>query len=287
MRIAIGIATVGRPDVLLKVVDRLSHQTRKPDLTVVCSVSPADVANVADSKVHPEVIFSPRGLCVQRNHILDCIDGRADVVIFFDDDFVPADDYLEEVAKAFSSDEALVGLTGDLAADGINIGSIDFDDAVAELSELGHNPGKLRPRKALYGCNMAIRLSAAKGMRFDENLPQYAWLEDIDFTFQLGRRGRLASGPMITGIHLGHRGARQPGKKLGYSQIANVAYLYRKGTMQPGLGVRLVIQNFASNLAKSIVQDPDIDRRGRLTGNLIALGDLGRGKIDPGRISQW
>lgn len=287
MRIAIGIATVGRPDVLLKVVDRLSHQTRKPDLTVVCSVSLADVANVADSKVHPEVVFSPRGLCVQRNRILDCIDGRADVVIFFDDDFVPADDYLEEVAKALASDEALVGLTGDLAADGINIGSIDFDDAVAALSKLGHNPGKLRPRKALYGCNMAIRLSAAKGMRFDENLPQYAWLEDIDFTYQLGRRGKLASGPMITGIHLGHRGARQPGKKLGYSQIANVAYLYRKGTMQPGLGVRLVIQNFASNLAKSFVHDPDIDRRGRLIGNLIALGDLGRGKIDPGRISQW
>ena len=287
MRIGIGIATIGRPDVLKKVVDHLSHQSRKPDLTVVCSVSPADVANVAASKIHPEVIFSPKGLCVQRNRILDCIAGRADVVIFFDDDFVPADDYLEQVEEAFSSDASLVGLTGDLAADGINIGSIDFEDAVAELSELVPRPGNLRPRKALYGCNMAIRLSAAEGMRFDENLPQYAWLEDIDFTYQLGRRGNLASGPMITGIHLGHRGARQPGKKLGYSQIANVAYLYRKGTMQPALGVRLVIQNLASNLAKSVLHDPDIDRRGRLTGNLIALGDLGRGKIDPGRISQW
>lgn len=287
MRIGIGIATIGRPDVLKDVVDHLFHQTRKPDLTVICSVSPADVANVAESKMHPEVIFSPRGLCVQRNRILDCIAGRADVVIFFDDDFVPADDYLEQVEKAFSSDASLVGLTGDLAADGINIGSIDFEDAVAELSEFVPRPGHLRPRKALYGCNMAIRLSAAEGMRFDENLPQYAWLEDIDFTYQLGRRGNLASGPMITGIHLGHRGARQPGKKLGYSQIANVAYLYRKGTMQPALGVRLVFQNVVSNLAKSVLHDPDIDRRGRLAGNLIALGDLGRGKIDPGRISQW
>ena len=287
MRIAIGIASIGRPKILGEVIDHLWHQTRKPDLTVVCSVSPDDVGSIADSRVQPEIIFSPRGSCIQRNYILDHIDGRADVVIFFDDDFVPANDYLEQVELILSTDATLVGLTGDLVADGINVGSIDFDDAVAELAGLSSQSGTLNARKALYGCNMAIRLTAADGLRFDENLPQYAWLEDIDFTYQLGRRGRLASGPMITGIHLGHRGARQPGKKLGYSQIANVAYLYRKGTMQPGLGIRLIFQNLLSNIAKSLTKDPDIDRRGRLKGNLLALGDIIRGKIDPGRISQW
>jgi hypothetical protein len=36
----------------------------------------------------------PRGLCRQRNRALELLAGRCDVVIFFDDDFVPSPDYL-------------------------------------------------------------------------------------------------------------------------------------------------------------------------------------------------
>ena len=53
---------------------------------------------------------------------------------------------------------------------------------------------------------MAIRMSAAQGMRFDENLPLYGWQEDIDFTRRLGRHGRQVSTGAVTGVHLGGHG---------------------------------------------------------------------------------
>jgi hypothetical protein len=133
---------------------------------------------------------------------------------------------------------------------------------------------------------MAIRLKAAAGLLFDEALPLYGWQEDVDFTSQLALRGRLVSGQQLTGIHLGSRAARSPGKRLGYSQVANLVYMWRKGTMQRSLGPRLLFQNLASNALRSLRPEPHIDRRGRLWGNLLAIGDLMVGRIDPRRVER-
>jgi hypothetical protein len=85
-------------------------------------------------------------------------------------------------------------------------------------------------------------------------------------------------------VHLGTKGGRTSGKRVGYSQIANIVYLRRKGTMQPGLGEQLIRQNLVSNVIRSFRPEAHIDRRGRLLGNLIAIKDLITGRIDPRRI---
>jgi hypothetical protein len=46
----------------------------------------------------------------------------------------------------------------------------------------------------------------------------------------------------------------------------------------------MLFQNIASNAVRSLWSEPDIDRRGRLVGNLVAFADLLRGQIDPQRI---
>lgn len=288
MRIVVAIASLGRAETLKKVVDRLGDQTRQPDDLILSVTGSQDVVGLEYMRLMPHVIFAPKGLCIQRNAVLNIISGKADVVVFFDDDFVPANDYLEQVEKIFEESPDIVGITGDLVDDGIHGEPIGFDDAVRRLDVVKARPETdERRRLSLYGCNMAMRLEAAEGMRFDEKLPFYAWQEDVDFTFRLGQHGLMISGPQVTGIHMGVRGARQPGKKLGYSQIANIVYLSRKRTMPPGLGPRLVLQNFASNLVRSIWPEQGIDRRGRLWGNLIAFGDWARGRIDPMRITKF
>src|SRR5690606_25023936 len=75
-----------------------------------------------------------------------------------------------------------------------------------------------------YGCNMAIRMAPVRehDIRFDENLPFYAWLEDVDFSRQLVPFGRIVRADQLRGVHLGTKKAgRSPGKRLGYSQVAN------------------------------------------------------------------
>lgn len=285
--IYVVVASVGRAQLTRETIDLLARQTRQPDHVIVVSVSAKDVEGVADSAVEPEVIFTGRGLCRQRNAALDLISDRADIVTFFDDDFVAAPDYLEQVERLFASDPNIVGITGDLLADGINNSGYSVKQALAivEARPVDFEPA-LRKRLALYGCNMSIRLSAATDLRFDEALPLYGWQEDIDFTYQVGQRGRLVSTHAVTGVHMGVKGGRTSGKKVGYSQIANVIYLKRKGTMQPGLGERLMFANLTSNLVRSLWSEPHVDRRGRLWGNALAIADLFRGRLDPRKIER-
>jgi GT2 family glycosyltransferase len=285
MRIHAVIATTGRKDIVKRVVSRLGEQSRPPDGVLVVGASPDDVAGLEGSFEKLEVLTARRGLCRQRNAALDHLGNSTDVVAFFDDDFVPADDFLANLEALLSAQPDVVGATGVLVADGAQTQPIGFDDAVRQLD---CSSDRLTPRESdclsLYGCNMAIRLSAATGLRFDEKLPLYGWQEDVDFTHQLSWRGRLVKTSKLTGVHMGARSGKTSGKRLGYSQIANVVYLWRKGTMCPWLGERLLFQNIASNAVRSLWPERDIDRRGRLLGNLIALRDLASGKIDPERI---
>ena len=156
-------------------VTRLASQTRRPDRVIVSAVSEADVAGLAAATGDPlEIIFADRGLPKQRNAGLRHLAGAVDIVVFFDDDFVPADDYLEVLERQFENRDNLVGATAVLLADGIKSSGIGFDDAVAIIN--AHQPsGVIYERKlpALYGCNLCIRLNAADGIWFDEALPLY------------------------------------------------------------------------------------------------------------------
>ncbi|MDE1917938.1 MAG: glycosyltransferase [Sphingomonadales bacterium] len=285
MRIHVIFATTGRAAVLGKVVKRLAGQTRQPDGIVVVGTCPADVAGVEGAAPNLQIIIAPKGLCMQRNAALAVLAGKSDVVVFFDDDFVPAHDFLEQVEREMSANPELVGLTGLLVCDGAQTGALDFEQAVHRLDVLQEQPPAHSARTAwLYGCNMAIRLSANPQLRFDETLPLYGWQEDVDFSTRLGRHGMLYRTHRLTGIHLGVRGGRTSGLRLGYSQIANVIYLRRKGTIRLLHGWRILTCNVAANLLHSLRPEPHIDRRGRLMGNWLALRDLTRGKIDPRRI---
>jgi glycosyltransferase involved in cell wall biosynthesis len=287
LRIHVAIATIGRAELLRQTVDLIAAQTRPADGVLIVAPNVEDFGTAAQSPVRPDVAFSPRGLCRQRNRALDLLEGRADVVLFLDDDFVMAPDYLAAIEALFTSDPGMAGITGNLVADGVRRGGFTVEQALALITRdaAGLDP-KVIPRTALYGCNMALRLSLAAGLRFDEALPLYGWQEDIDFTMRLARRGRLASSGRVTGVHLGVRGGRTSGRRLGYSQVANIVYLLRKGTIPFGLAQRLFWQNLVSNVVRAPFPEPHIDRAGRLAGNLRALADLALGRIDPRKIEQ-
>ena len=102
MRIHVAIATTGRPDVLCKVVDRFRHQTRPADGIVVVGAAPEDIAGL-DRLAQPpqQAVVSPKkGLCAQRNVALSLLRGQSDAVVFFDDDFLVAHDFLQRLWRS-------------------------------------------------------------------------------------------------------------------------------------------------------------------------------------------
>lgn len=288
--LAVGIATVSRPDLLSLVLDHLADQTRPADRIIVSAPAPEDVAGVAP-QLGLEIHIGPRGLTRQRNAIINAAQG-CDILVFFDDDFLPASTYLAAIEHVFAAREDVVMVTGEVISDGIIGPGLDVAEAHRLLQTgsrdevTGDGYLWLEEVNNGYGCNMAVRLAPARthDCRFDEKLPLYGWLEDVDFSRQLGRYGRIVKNPAAWGVHLGIKQGRQSGMRLGYSQIANPIYLVRKGTYPWPRAVRLMTRNLGVNCLRSLRPEPYIDRFGRVRGNLKALSDLVVGKLDPQRI---
>lgn len=284
LRIFVMVATVGRAEVTRRTVDRLAQQTHKPDGVVVVGAQASDIEGVDQARGGPEIHLGERGLCNQRNRGLEIIGDRADIVIFFDDDYVAADDFVEQTAKLFGERPNLVGATGRLIADGVRGAGFTVDEGIRLVEADTDPPSFELVSRALYGCNMVVRVAAIGDLRFDPALPLYGWQEDIDFTYQLGQRGEMVKSGLLRGVHLGAKGGRSAGVRLGYSQIANPIYLLRKRTIPPALARRIMWQNLAANFGRSLMPEPHIDRRGRAKGNLLAIKDLAVGRLDPRRI---
>ena len=289
LRIAVGIATTGRAEMLLKTVGLLGHQLRSADAILICAPVASDVTGIAERFPTVRIIVGPRGLTRQRNAIWEAAAKNADVLLFIDDDFLPGRAYLQETLSVFAGNTDVVMTTGHVIQDGILGSGLEFDKAVAQLA--GHGEELFRPDAIKdvyngYGCNMAVRLAAASAhdVRFDEDLPLYGWLEDVDFSRRIAKYGRIVAIPGAKGIHLGIKSGRQSGVRLGYSQIANPYYLAQKGSCSWQRGLYLASRNVAANFRGMINPEPYVDRVGRASGNITALADLITGRLSPLRI---
>lgn len=287
---AIIISTRGRPDIVHALVEQLGDQTRPPAHIFVIGSRADDVAKLSQSQANLTVHVGREGSSSQRNDGLALAGSRFSYIAFFDDDFVPSRFWVERMEDTFKADPHIAGLTGTVLADGTTTAGIGLDEARSIVDASDAAPGrKWTVQDGIryggnMGCNMAFRRSAAHGISFDERLPLYAWLEDADFRNQVEKRGRVVRTDALWGVHLGHKQGRGRGVTIGYSQIANAAYLAKKGTVPKSHLLKLAGRNFLANTLRSIRPEPFVDRRGRLLGNILALADLVRGRVTPERI---
>ncbi|BBO07709.1 glycosyltransferase [Bradyrhizobium ottawaense] len=261
-----------------------------PDSVIICHVKEGDVdlGVLDDLPFETLILRSSPGLTAQRNRILNEL-KKCDAVVFFDDDFFPASDYLKQVDELLLQNDSAVILTGRVLADGAKGAGIlpEMADKILSASDREH-PRRGAPRNifSAYGCNMAIRLAPVfkNGLKFDEYLPLYGWLEDMAFTRQIVRYGEALWVPQLRGVHLAIKAARTSGLSFGYAQIANPVHLWRGGLIPWRVVLSHAGKNFVSNALRLFGSDANVDRKGRLVGNLIAMRDLFLGQLDPNRI---
>lgn len=299
MKAFIVIATKGRAKETYVLLDYLQQQTEQPAHVVVVGSEARDVEGLAE---HPSasaggtsILLASAGLTIQRNAGLDALraytqDLAAEdwFVTFYDDDFRPARDWLASAARALSADRQLVGITGNVLADGVSseFGVSEADAAAYLAGSRAPEPHwssatSIKPQTGLYGCNMAYRGTVASALRFDENLPMYGWQEDFDYSSRARQFGHLILLPSCKGVHLGVSTGRTSGVRFGYSQIANPIFLLRKGTMSWRSALRLMSRNVLANIFKTALRVQIKDFPGRLRGNLIASRDLLCGNLHP------
>lgn len=302
MELHVIVATKGRPQIVARLLERLSEQTLPPDSTIIVGTEESDLelARAHEfTRTHRVLLHvgARSGSCSQRNIALDLLGserGRAGaaapfIAVFFDDDYRPSREWLARCRAFFERHPDVVGLSGRVLADGIH-GAVSEHEASAYLA------GELPPRKhwasgsvprelgAVYGCNMAFRDVVVDACRFDENLPLYGWQDDQDFTHRAKRLGRVLYTPDCVGVHLGAKSGRVSGLRFGYSQIVNPWYLVRKGTMPVDKSLRFVSRHVVANTLRSLSRRSEVDYPGRLRGNLLAFADLARGRAHPLRV---
>jgi len=287
LRIAVGIATRGRPAILAETIGDLEKQSRQPDSIWVAYADLVDIQELPERYPYVRFIQTKLGLTAQRNAILNELSDE-EVVTFLDDDFFLHRDYLAVIEDVLMCHPEVVAATGKLLADGINgVGlSVSNAKSIIANSHGVRRTGKLTSVFNAYGCNMSLRLETIRThqLRFDENLPLYGWYEDVEFSRQLAHYGDIVRVGDACGVHLGVKYGRQSGIKLGYSQVANPFYLAHKRSVGWDYAVASMISRSMKNLVRSAAPEPFVDRLGRLRGNLKGWRELVEGTISPTRI---
>lgn len=288
-QVGVVIATKGRPDVAKALVGALARQSLGPQAIIVAVGNPADAAGIAVSDT-VKIITSRPGSCAQRNAGLEALPPAIDIVVFFDDDFVPSRFWIEHAAALFARASDIAVATGRVLADGTKSPGLTWDEGEEIVARADASP-QLQPdtvedNHSAYGCNMAFRRAAIGELRFDERLVLYGWQEDTDFAARVGARGRMVRSGRLWGVHLGIKRGRSPGRQFGYSQMVNPRYLVAKGTMRAASALRLAARNLLANLTRALFPEPYVDRRGRLQGNLLGLWDIATGRWRPERAAE-
>jgi GT2 family glycosyltransferase len=289
---AIIIATKGRPQELANLLDALAGQKVHPDVIVVSACDAEDVSIGKLNRENVRVVFGPPGSSVQRNRALSEVRGKCDIVAFFDDDFIPSRFWIERVQTLFSAQPDVGIVTGRVLADGVRVGGIEWPTGKAIVDKVDYSAVgetlssyKLEDCKSPYGCNMAFRASIIADLKFDERLVLYGWLEDRDFGFRAAAGLRIVSTDFVWGVHLGANRGRTSGLRFGYSQIVNPWYLMKKRTINPSDAFIYIASALSRNAVGAVISDPDIDRWGRLKGNLAGVRDIVLGNWAPERIT--
>ena len=287
LKVVIGIATTGRPDILRQTLLQIAGLQDQPDAVLlgIADESDFEAAALGDVPYRLAVIKAAKGLCNQRNALLAKVDADT-ILLFLDDDFLVCDGFVTKTRDLFSAHTNVVMATGKVLADGILGPGLTHADGLARLIPQSVPDDTLEDSYNGSGCNMAVRVSTvhAHNLQFDTDLPRYGWLEDVDFSRRLAKHGRIVKCGAMQGVHLGTKTGRSRGVPLGYSQIANPLYMIRKGSLSYRRGGYLMLRNVTANIVKIARPEPWVDRPGRFKGNLLALKDLITGRIAPGRI---
>jgi GT2 family glycosyltransferase len=284
------ICSVNRPKVLSETVDSLVRGQSLPPREILISV--VNQEHVAE-KTRTEstvriVVSSKQGTSVQRNTAIQLV--RTLYTLFLDDDVEIAPNFIESMECLLGEVEGAVAATGFVVIDGSKWDTgLDRESARAAAVHYAREHGNSDCEEG-YGCNLFARTKLFEEFVFDENLALYGWLEDLDFSTNCLRYGRIILNTGTCVAHLATPGGRTSGVRFGYSQIVNPFYLWKKNG-KPNLN-HIVVAHWSlhviRNIRRVLIKIPSdrSDRTGRFRGNVIGFCHLLMGKVDPSHIKQ-
>lgn len=268
VRLGVVVPTRNRPTRIRDLLENLSTQTRRPDTVVVVDGSDTELMcrTIVESfenrlPIH-YVTLHPPSAAAQRNVGLERVICHVDLVAFIDDDVILHGDALETACAGI----AVAG--SEFAGFGLN--PVD-EGAAREYGKL--RDSRLAEKLGLYSPEVCAvspsgwhtrpvtvdkdtevqwlstaaviwRVDTVREVRFDEYFREYSYLEDLDFSLQARKRGRMK---LLANVCYEHDPAPEGRKSrfwFGRIEVRNRQYIVRKHRLsQPrfvlGLAIRV------------------------------------------------
>jgi GT2 family glycosyltransferase len=292
--ISLVVATKDRPDDLRKLLESLRAQTARPAEIVVVDSSNTPVEPVTGE--FPELSIRylrhwPPSAAAQRNAGILACNSKTALIGFADDDttFEP---------QAFANMLHFWEITSP------DVLGVAFN--IRNLPKRGHEAlkrGWLAERMGLYSAKpgsvspsgwqtvtgevsdtlfVEWLPSGASGFRrevfrasvFDEFFQGYSYLEDLDFSYSISRRGRLAIVANAGFSHFPSAGARVSARQFGRYEIRNRLYFVRKHKLSVIRCYMCLAIRFAMSIMSGLLTR-DSSQLLRAFGNLEELGRRG------------
>jgi GT2 family glycosyltransferase len=291
LRIAFVVATKDRPEELRRLWSSLLSQTRLPDEVVVVDAGAKPSLLDGGDGARPVLRFmrsSVASASRQRNAGLDAVGRGVDLVGFLDDDAVLEPDAVEEMLRFWAL--AGAGVAG-AAFNMTNHPPLDwpFLKRLPLVARLGLYSGRggavtasgfqtmIGPVDATVwtewlpsGASVWRRDVFAR-LRFDEWFAGYSYLEDLDFSYRVGKAAKLAVVAPARYRHLPAAGGRGTGYAFGVREVLNRTHFVRKHAelslagCRAALGLRLLMSlSFAVREQKPVYA-------ARAFGNAVGL----------------
>jgi glycosyltransferase involved in cell wall biosynthesis len=249
VQLAFITPTKDRPTDLKKMLDSFASQTRKPDQVIIVDASEKPVKSVCDSINNLKIDYirwdKKPSAAAQRNGGLTLVKDDIDLVCFFDDDQVLHNNALEKMLSFWQ----LVGPeVGGASFNQANY--VDKRPARLKKSQLSNalglycrQPGKVAPSgwQSLYGKvdkntevewlssqAMVVRRNIMNEFKFDEFFDGYSYLEDVDFSYSISRKYKMAIVADAFFEHYHSTSGRVGAYQFGKVETRNRKYIVKK-----------------------------------------------------------
>lgn len=257
MKVTAVLPTKNRAPLLVDTVRALLAQTVIPHEIIVVDQSASEegrhmvhaLVDAVPVGRRPALVYvwdtTINGAAAARNAGLDL--ARGDIVVFIDDDVVPAVDVVERLLHHYAACPAWSGLAPvitnyPLPGLAQRLYHVVFcrgpfrDERQPVYWHWRDLRGAVVPVRMFTGAMMSFRRAALGDLRYDARYRAASVGEDIDLCWALGARGgRLA---IVTDAHIVHNKAPRPAARTEAAQIMSWAFVYDKHVRKT-LGTRL------------------------------------------------
>jgi GT2 family glycosyltransferase len=247
-KIALIIATKDRPKELHNLLSSLKTQSRPPDQVIIVDGGrlPADRV-IQAFRTLPTIYLalSPPSAARQRNAGVDRADRDADLIGFLDDDVVLEAGALEAMLSFWEKAPRDLGGAAFNHKNHapLNMNRLQASRCSERLGLYGRRKGGVflsgfqsmigyteRPDYTQWLPSTAVvwRKEVIQANRFDEWFSGYSYLEDLDFSYRVGKAFRLAVAPEALYRHDPAPSGRGSGRVFGTREVLNRIHFVKK-----------------------------------------------------------